>query len=199
MNNIYIIDISSVNLDLLELEKALPAQSLLIVNKYKNLEDRRNSLVAWYMLTKYLKNDYNIDLHNKEIMFNEYNKPYINGIYFNITHSKNYIGIAIANESCGIDIEVVDNNKIYKESFIKRVLSNIEYNEYLINKNNDFLIENWTKKEAYFKRNSTGIIMSKLNKNLDYDATTIEIYDKFNNKYYLSISPKNFNINNKTA
>lgn len=200
MNNAYIIDISNINLDLISLENTLPNQCISIVNKYKNQDDKRNSLIAWHMLNKYLKNDYNIDLSTKKIMFNEYKKPYIEGIYFNITHSKNYIGIAISNEECGIDIEVVDNDKIYKESFIKKVLSNKEYDEYLTIKNNDFIIKNWTKKEAYFKRSSTGIIMSKLKEDLDYDSTTIELYDRLNNKYYLSISPKNFNIiKNETA
>ena len=187
-------DVLSIDIDSNILEESLSEQCLSIVNKYKDETDRRNSLVAWYLLDKYLKKDFYIDLKSKVIKFNEYNKPYISDIYFNISHSYNYVAIIISKDSCGIDIEYVDNKKMYKDYFIKSILSKSEYEAYQKNPTNDFIIERWTMKEAYFKRCNTGIIKSRLNEEIDYEAKSYPLYDKAGNKYYLSISPKDLKV-----
>ena len=89
----------------------------------------------------------NIDL--SLIIKNECGKPYYDDkFYFNISHSKNYICIAVSSMEVGIDIEQprTINNKI-----AQKVLAN---GEKLINNN---ILYNWVIKEAYSKYKGLGL------------------------------------------
>lgn len=187
MANIYLLDIGNINLETISLEKELSANILSIVSKYKLQDDYLRSLVGWYLLTKYLKEDFFIDLKKENIEFNQYNKPYINkNIHFNITHSGNFVGIIISNNECGIDIEVYKENRDWDK--IRKIILNEENNNYTIEE----LVKVWTMKEAYFKRIGTGINLTNLKKLInEKEVQTLKIYDIENNIYYLSYSIEN--------
>ena len=187
MANIYLLDIGNINLETISLEKELSANILSIVSKYKLQDDYLRSLVGWYLLTKYLKEDFFIDLKKENIEFNQYNKPYINkNIHFNITHSGNFVGIIISNNECGIDIEVYKENRDWDK--IRKIILNEETNNYTIEE----LVKVWTMKEAYFKRIGTGINLTNLKKLInEKEVQTLKIYDIENNIYYLSYSIEN--------
>ena len=153
------------------------------VSKYKQYDDYINSYVAWYYLYKILNNEFQIKLET--INHNEYDKPYINNIYFNISHSKSLVCICISEYNCGVDIEFVNLNKDLK--LIKKKLGLDE------DISNDAVIKRWTKIEANCKCLGTGIIYSKLLEYNDDNVFTKEIYDLNNNKYYISVITDNEN------
>lgn len=149
------------------------------VTKYKIENDYKNSFVAWFFLLKILKEDFNID--NPIMYENEYHKPYIEGIFFNISHSNNMVVIGISNNNIGIDIEMINTLKDLS-SLKKKLFSN----ELL---DDDSFIKKWTQIEAKFKYDGTGIVYSNL-KDLKIDEENIksfEIFDSYKNKYYFSI------------
>ena len=155
------------------------------ISKYKVKKDYINSFIAWYYLLKILKEDYNLE--NPNIYDNEYHKPLIDGINFNISHSNNLILIGISNNNIGLDIEMVNPTKDL--TLLKKKIFNDESID------NEILIKNWTKIEATFKYDGTGIIYSDLKDEKIKDKTfeniqTFEILDSFNNKYYYSIKLK---------
>ena len=116
---------------------------------------------------EYLKEilkEYHIDY---DIFYNEYGKPYIknNPIYFNISHSGDYIVIIISDRECGIDIEKIrdiNNNIIDKVCLDKE-------KELIIDSKSFTLM--WTKKEAYSKYKGLGYAYGLKN----IDTTSIEI------------------------
>lgn len=178
MTKVYIIDI---NKDIKNI--VLPSNLVDRVSKYKLSDDYNNSYIAWSNLYLILKEEYNIDISCIDILENEYGKPFINDIYFNLSHSNNIVTICISDEQCGIDVEMV-NPKKDLSLLMKKILSSNELNQSDVF---DYFIMKWTKIESYFKYNGTGIVYSKIN-DIDIDNVfTYDILDSQNNKYYISI------------
>ena len=112
------------------------------------------------------------------IFYNEYGKPYIknNPIYFNISHSKPYTVICIADKEVGIDIEKIT----YRKRVLNKICTCTEIQH--INNAHDFT-KLWVKKEAYVKYLGIG---------LSYDLKKVNTLDlKFKLKkyknYYIAI------------
>lgn len=158
--------------------KNIPSNIKSRIEKYKVKNDYQNSYIAWYYLNEKLKKDFNINLEKEEIFENEYHKPYIKNIYFNLSHSENLIVIAISNNEVGIDIEIINNNKDYILLKKKLLVDNIS---------NEELIKKWTQIEASFKYDGTGILYSKLNEINIENVSSYKVLDRYNNSYYLSI------------
>lgn len=178
MEKIYIIDINketNINIE--------NKMYLNHINKYKNKKAYNTSKIAWYYLDRYLLNDFNININNYELLFNEYGKPYINAnIHFNISHSFDLIAIIISNNNCAIDIELI-KDKDYSR-IAKKILTNDEMIEYekTINKN-EYIIKKWTMIECIAKLNGKGINFNNL---YERKKVTSKIIKNNNNKYYLS-------------
>ena len=99
---------------------------------------------------------YNIVSSALEIMRNAHGKPYFKNIpdfHFNISHSGDFLAIAISNRDVGIDIE-----KIRKPDFriTKRFCSDEQAYITETDSINRFF-EVWTKKEACLKYKGTGL------------------------------------------
>ena len=135
-------------------------------DKLKVKQKRKQFIVSRSVLRKLISNC--IDKNYDEIKFYyaEHDKPFIKEkhnnktIKFNISHSEDYILIALTLENrVGIDIEKI-NKKIDAESLSKRFFSQNEY-EYLksieINKKLDAFYTIWTKKEAFIKATGKGV------------------------------------------
>ena len=94
-----------------------------------------------------------------DIEISENGKPYFanSDIYFNYSHSKNYIACAVSNHEVGIDIEETT-----------RYITNRVSKKYLENENeSDKKLEKWVKKEAYSKLKGLGLLMNFQTINLD--------------------------------
>ena len=89
---------------------------------------------------------------------NEHGKPFLadySDIYFNISHCKNGIAVAVSSQPIGIDIESYRN---VSDSLIRYTMN--EEEQRIIAESDDPLrtfTEYWTKKEAVFKLRGTGI------------------------------------------
>lgn len=163
MTNIYITNIEDNELRLDELITKMPQNVLKYVMKYNDEKARFLSATSWYMLVKYLKEDFNIDISKEKVYESCYHKPLIDNIYFNISHSHQMCAVIISSKNCGIDIEFLDD-KVRHQDLSKRFFSKCEYQEYVKSDNKlASFIKEWTKKEAYFKYIGTGIKLSMLN------------------------------------
>lgn len=109
------------------------------IDKCLNYKDKLLSLGAGILLYKELK--------DVNIVFNEYNKPYLenNSIYFNISHSGNMVVCAFSDLEIGVDIEKIKSfNKVKNLVFTKE---EIEY----LNNDNLLYTKLWTIKESFIK------------------------------------------------
>lgn len=135
---------------------------------------KKISYLSWCFLKEIVLENYNIDIDNQKLSYNDYGKPIIQNIFFNISHSNNIVAIAISNSNIGIDIQVV-NDKIYAlSSYIDKTLDKYE------------LTKRFSAVEAHYKKNGLGIKKSNIKENVIVDYQ--EVITLNNNDYVLSVS-----------
>ena len=139
-------------------------------NRYVQEKDRLLSLGASYLLKKYLPSG--------DIKETKSGKPYLeDGPYFNISHSNEYIVLAVSSShDIGVDIEYIDEKRM---NSIKFVLTDKEKD--IDDSNTLFRI--WTNKESLVKCVSTGLKDIK-----SVDGLPLEGVRVFNNEEYYSRS-----------
>jgi len=112
--------------------------------KYKQIIDQKQQIISRYFKNKYIKNWY----------INEKKKPLSNDIYFNISHSHDYVILAISNKyNIGIDIELKNDKR---EDRLKNFICNKEELDFI--KENDDFYKIWTSKESLLKCVGTGLV-----------------------------------------
>lgn len=147
----------------------------------KNLEDKKRSLLAGYLIQtgvkEWMAKEGGLQGDAKPLflsyVYSKYGKPYLRGVkdlYFNISHSKNYVVCAFSDREVGIDIQV---HKKGKGDIAQRFFS-IEDRE-LMEKMageggnpEEIFFSLWTVKEAYMKLTGEGMRQG-------LDATTVEM------------------------
>jgi len=113
---------------------------------------KKESIVGEYLLIKGLKEYFDIDYKEIEIVKNDNGKPFIKdkNIYFSISHSYGLIVCAISNKNIGIDVEKIKPislktidmfASIHEKNYITKTYKNIEERFFTI----------YTLKEAYVK------------------------------------------------
>ena len=120
-----------------------------------------------------------------ELYYNKYGKPYLkdSNIYFNISHTRNFVICAISDREIGVDIEYLR----YNELVSKRILNQKEYSILLSSNNKEevFTIM-WTSKESYVKMLGIGLEYGL--KNVDTTILNSKIDIKKYNDYIIAIS-----------
>ncbi len=115
--------------------------------RYKQPKDKLRCLIGGLML-------YYAMGHNKEPLYNAYGKPYFeNELYFNLSHSGNYVVLATSQATIGIDVEIIKkyNMDVAKKCFTPNELTWLEKN----NLSHAFF-KIWTAKESYMKAMGLG-------------------------------------------
>lgn len=105
-----------------------------------------------------------------EICISTNGKPYFknSNLFFNYSHSKNYIACVVSFYEVGIDIEETTRN--INDDIAKKYLDNVIENEKRI--------ETWVKKESYSKLKGLGLQMKFQNIKLDEIKTKNLFIDK---------------------
>jgi 4'-phosphopantetheinyl transferase len=121
------------------------------IDKLRNNDDKTRSIIGEILLHKLLGN--NIDYY-----INKYGKPYLknNNIFFNISHSFNYVITIISENEIGIDIEKIRLTPI---NTINQFATEKEKEYILSTKDNieERIFKIYTLKEAYFKMLGTNL------------------------------------------
>ena len=124
--------------------------------RYKFLRDQKCKLFGKILVQKYY--EYNgFDLKWAAWNLNENGKPFVHGAKkFNITHSGDYVCVAFSDVEVGLDIEMIkllDYNALLsylhidEKRYISQALCKLTAFYYV-----------WTRKEAFYKANSVGIV-----------------------------------------
>lgn len=148
--------------------------------RFSFVDDKKRCILAEVLLNKALKC---FDINKYELVYNENNKPYIKdaNIYFNISHSGDYVVVIAADTEVGIDIQKINGLKlnVAQKCFHENEYKNI-INEKDISKQTDLFYEYWTKKEAYTKALGKGLAIplnsfDVTSKDFDYHLEEIKV------------------------
>lgn len=165
--------------------------------RYKKYEDSLRSLYGKLLLKDAL------NIVELNLSYNEYGKPYLQSpyddIHFNISHSGEWVVLAIDTVPIGIDIQEITNADI---NIAKRFFSK-EESEYIFSLSNENQIEAffklWSLKEAYVKAEGKGLSIPLNSFTIDIsrdtpilgqgaDSKKCEFYsDKVGENYFMSI------------
>lgn len=132
-------------LELIKLEKKYK------ILKFSNDDDKKRSILGEILLIQLL-NKNKINYNDITIIKNEYGKPYIkdNNLYYNISHSNEYVICAISNKEIGVDIEKIRHvKKNVPNQFATP--KEIEYINEFNERHDKRCFEIYTLKEAYLK------------------------------------------------
>jgi 4'-phosphopantetheinyl transferase len=129
-------------------------------------EDQERFIISHIALRKIISIYTDIPMPLIRFEYNGYGKPYLLNdipfsLFFNLSHANNKAIIAINNSEIGADIEYIKNSlDIYE--LAKNTFSNFEYQDFLMIKSYDkklkYFYTIWTKKEAYLKALSIGLV-----------------------------------------
>ncbi|CUU48518.1 4'-phosphopantetheinyl transferase family protein [Clostridium beijerinckii] len=130
------------------------------INKFMRKEDADRSLAAEVLVRHVLIE--NIKIKNQDISFyyNTYGKPYFAHtppIYFNLSHSGNWVVCAISSQEVGIDVEKISkiDLDIAKSFFAKEEYLDLMGKD--ASKRNEYFYALWTLKESYIKARGKGL------------------------------------------
>lgn len=157
--------------------------------KFRNMIDRKLSVIAYLLLAAGVKKEYGI-LEELVFGFGEQEKPYLlhyPEILFNLSHCKQGVVCVISKEVVGIDIEEVSP---YDDDVAKYICSESEY-ERLRSSTNPALefCKLWTVKESVLKFTGQGIC-TDLTSVLDHIDYKIETSCAPDQGYVISVCQK---------
>ena len=138
---IYVIDTAKADMGTIRNSIFISDGDLQEVSRYKVLESYNEKLASFYLKNKYIG----------KYHLGERGKPLSESFFFNVSHSKGMVVLAIADNDIGIDIEKI---RPVKEDFIGYVC-NEEERKYV--KDNRSFFEVWTNKESLLKADGRGI------------------------------------------
>lgn len=135
-------------------KKLLPVERAEKLERFRFLRDKENCLGAYLLLQYALKQ---IGIENFEIEIGKNNKPQLKngGTFFNISHCKLGIAVAVGQSEIGIDIQDITP---YEKNVAKRVCTAEEINQLESSDSPDRAFTRlWTLKESAVKCNADGI------------------------------------------
>lgn len=122
------------------------------IEKCKNETERKRLIVTGALLLDVISK---LDIKDAMIEYDEFGKPYFlncGDCFFNISHSGNYVIIAVSGQNIGCDIQ---EKKEIKENVLKRITSEKE-REYISEEGYELTFV-WALKESYSKFISKGL------------------------------------------
>lgn len=157
-------------------------------NSLKNEEDKKRCLLAGYLIHKYAK------LEDRDIYLTSYGKPMSNtGLYFNISHSSDYVCLAIDSKPIGVDIEHIEEKHVEVSPV---VLTKNEIDYIKSNTVESFHII-WTIKESIMKLTGLGLNLNPRSidvlpllqgKSIDWNGQSVYSKSIKIDEYVLSVS-----------
>lgn len=150
-----------------EISKYISEEKNIRVTKFQKKDDKIRGICSELLIRKMIIDELKIDNGDIVFEFNKYGKPFLKGrddIYFNTSHSGEYVVCCLDNKPIGIDVEMIKN--IDFEGIVENFFTPIE-KEYILNKSSLISLEEsinrfyevWTLKESFIKCIGKGLSM----------------------------------------
>lgn len=168
-------------------------------SKYNEESPKRRSSFAWHSIEKIVLKEYNLSLDKDMIVFNKHGKPYLKNshIYFNISHSSDYVVIGLSDSEIGVDIEKL----VSKDRSLQLInkLNQTFIDEFNISSDpQDFFTKCWVSIESYSKMIGKGLSFKLIKDYLRLNESIFKITDTETKEvfYFTAINKNNDKIDN---
>ncbi len=144
----------------LALYHVLPEKRKESVDRARNQDVAKKRLYTGAFLQCVLAKETGVSLEDLHYEYNEWEKPFLvdSDLHFNMTHSGDYVVLAVSDAPIGVDIEHKTRNY---EAIAKRCFHPLEYEDIMSlgeeEEQKMRFLEYWTMKEAYVKLVGTGM------------------------------------------
>ena len=182
MANVYvkkISDFANLNVDLSNINKTRKEYLEKLASK-----SQKTSYYAWVLLKEKVIEEFNLDIDELQLIYNEHGKPLFKEFYFNISHSKNLIAVGLSSNPIGVDIQVIEGKDVSKIS------KKLEIEEDDI----PAFYKVFSSIEAKGKKEGVGIFPSSL-KSKNYTISKQLMISDETNSYVLSVDCEDEKIN----
>lgn len=132
-----------------------------VIEKYVFEKNKIQSMIAELLLRYILHTKYGLNQEKIEFEYSKYGKPFLkapyNHIYFNLSHSGDFVACSVGTSNVGIDVERLKESNL---SFARRVLSEEEkqiWERKDIEEQIKMFYRLWTLKESYSKYVGKGL------------------------------------------
>ena len=170
MTEIYFVNTDNYSLKELNIS-SLPDTRRAKINRLVHESDKLASACAGLLINKFIG--------DKDLKLNEYGKPYSDEKFFNISHSGNYVIIAVSDFEVGCDVELkreLEYERLGKIVFHENELKKLSETE----DKRSLFFKLWTSKEAFIKClgegfhfKTTELDLSELPDKLEYRGRTL--------------------------
>ena len=162
-NNRPILDVYLARIDDSEpIKQVYPPERQKEIADCKNEKLKRLKYADWRLLKTALDNSFHLDFNSLDFSKTKNGKWLADGVFFSLTHTLDFVAVAVSNTPVGIDAEVesefsarFQNNSEKLNALIKKVYTRAELKSADSVTPREFL-EKWTLKEAIFKREGKG-------------------------------------------
>ncbi len=146
-----------------ELLSLLPESLVLKIERFKRIDDEQRSLLGEVLSRIVICTKTGIKTQDLTIIKSDKGKPELQnfpGFYFNVSHSGEWVVLAIANAQVGIDIEKIKKPvyRIAERYFSQTELENL--NKLSGSSKQAYFFDLWTLKESYLKMLGKGLTKS---------------------------------------
>ena len=139
------------------LMERLPAWRREQACRFRHLEGRRQSALAYEELCRGLREEYGIE-EAPAFEYNEHGKPHLQGrpdIHFSLSHCRAAVGCLLSDAPCGLDIEII---RPLRPALAEHTMNAVEQALIQQSPTPDItFVRLWTQKEAVLKLRGTGI------------------------------------------
>jgi 4'-phosphopantetheinyl transferase len=163
-----------------QLLEMLPAENRNFFTRFKRTTSLQRSLLGEVLLRYILGRKLGIQIRAITFKKSDNGKPYLENkeAHFNLSHSGDWVAMALSDGEVGIDVEVVRpvNYRIAERFFSTEevaLLNSKEGDEKL-----DYFFDLWTLKESFLKFTGTGLTRSLNSFSIYHDKTGIRIKEK---------------------
>jgi len=177
--NVLIVDINSLSQDISKYYSYLSKERIDRIKNYKEYSDKARGIVAGLIinacacettLNGKVEADELTVYETANVIFGEHGKPYFSDgkVFFNVSHSGNYVVGVYGDKEVGIDIQRIKN---VKPSLKKRLLNETE------NIPDEEIIKYWAIKESFVKMTGMGLSYDFRKCVIDLTSNTVSDVD----------------------
>jgi 4'-phosphopantetheinyl transferase len=133
------------------------------IEKFVREDDAQRSLLGELLVRYLIHKNHKIPCNEIRIAYSNKGKPFLmdrEDVRFNVSHSGNWVVVALSDRRVGIDIEEIKPAKI---KIAKRFFTDSEYSDLVSREKSDqpgYFFELWTCKESYLKALGKGLTKS---------------------------------------